>query len=159
MTAAKLSDIIDAMQMQSETMSHYFNKKTGEIVPISEEEMDTVENDDLVEDDPEWQEEGIKTVREILDSDDYIALPSQFDSNEYEMMEKFCLLVKDQKIADDLYNAIKGRGAFRRFKDKVQEHEIEQDWYQYRDKSYKEIAKQWCEENAVEFMDDKYGKL
>ena len=147
----KLSDIFDAMQMQSETMFFYLNKKTGEVVSISEEEMDAAEDDELSEDAPEWQEEGIKTARDILDTDDYIALPSQFDINEYEMMERFCLSVKDQRVADSLFSAIKGRGAFQRFKEKIHEHGLEQDWYQYRYSSYIKIAKQWCCDNDVEF--------
>jgi len=154
MTVIKLSDIVDAMQMQSETMSNYLNKKTGEIVPISEEEMDAAENDEPIEDSPEWQEEGIKTAKEILETDDYIPLPSPFDIHEYEIMERFCLSIKDQKISDDLYSAIKGSGAFRRFKDKVQRHGIEQDWYKYQDASYRKIAKEWCEENRIKFMED-----
>ncbi len=152
MDAIKLSDIIDAMQMQSDTMSCYLNKKTGEIVSIGEDEIEAAENDEIDEETSEWHEDNIKIACEILNTDDYIALPAQFDINEYGMMEKFCLSVKNQKISDDLYNAIKGRGAFRRFKDKIQEHDIEQEWYQYRDKLYREIAKQWCEENAIDFM-------
>ena len=40
MPVVKLNDIVDAMQMQSEMMAHYFNKKTGEIISISQEEME-----------------------------------------------------------------------------------------------------------------------
>jgi len=151
MTVIKLSEIVDALEMQSETMLCYFNKKTGEIVPINEEEMVAAENGEL--DAPEWQEEDIKAVREVLETDDYVALPSGFDINEYEMMEKFCLSVKDKKIADDLFGVIKGRGAFRRFKDKICEQGLEQDWYKHKDHAYREIAKEWCESNGIEFME------
>ena len=153
MPIIKLSDIVDAMQMQSETMFNYLNKKTGEIVPISEEEMDAAENDEPIEDGPEWQEEGIKTAKEILETDDYIPLPAQFDIHEYEMMEKFCLSIKNQKVSDDLFSAIKGGGAFRRFKDKIQQHGVEQDWYQFKDHSYREMATQWCEDNDIKFIE------
>jgi hypothetical protein len=154
MPRIKLSDIIDAMQMQSETVSCYLNKKTRELVPISEEDMDAAEDDELAEDAPEGQEEGIQTARAMLDTGNYIALPSQFDIDEYSMMERFCLSIKDQKIADSLFDTIKGRGAFRRFKDKVHEYGVEQDWYKHRDCSCLEIAKAWCEENGIEFMED-----
>lgn len=153
MMIVKLSDIIDAMQMQSETMSCYLNKKTGEITPISEEEMDAAENGEFTDEAPEWQQEGIKTAREILETDDYISLPSQFDIHEYEIMEKFCSSIKDQQVSADLYELIKGRGAFRRFKNKILQYDIEQDWYQHRDAAYREIAKEWCEENKIEFLE------
>lgn len=79
------------MQMQFEMTAHYLNKKTGGIVLVSEEEMSAAENDESIEDAPEWQEESIKIAKELLETDDYIPLPSQFDIHEYAMMEKFCL--------------------------------------------------------------------
>ena len=154
MLAVKLSDIVDAMQMQSEEMFHYLNKKTGEIVLVSREEMDAAENDELADEASQWQEEGIQTAQDILETDDYIPLPSQFDIHEYDMMEKFCLSIKDQEISNDLYRCIKGNGAFRRFKDKISQYGIEQDWYQHRDAAYREMAKEWCEENKIEFIED-----
>ena len=50
----ELNEIVEAMEMQSETSSHYLNKKTGEIIPISEDEMDTAENDESLEESPDW---------------------------------------------------------------------------------------------------------
>ena len=91
----KRSDNVDAMQMQSEEMFHYLNKKTGEIVLVSREEMDAAENDELADEASQWQEKGIQMVQEILQTGDYISLPSQFDIQEYDMMEKFCLSIKD----------------------------------------------------------------
>jgi hypothetical protein len=38
---------------------------------------------------PEWQRESIVKAREILDSEDWIALPSKFDIHEYAIMEEF----------------------------------------------------------------------
>lgn len=122
MLKIKLSEIIDAMQMQSEMMFHYLNKKTGEIIPISEEEMNAAGNSELLDNAPEWQENCIKTAKKIRETDDYISLPSQFDIHEYDIMEKFCLSIKDQKISDDLSSAIKDRGAFQQFKAKIPQH-------------------------------------
>ena len=45
----------------------------------------------------------------------------------------------------------------RRFKDKILEYDIEQDWYQYKDDAYREIAKRWCETNGVDFIEDLKG--
>lgn len=50
-----------------------------------------------------------------------------------------------------LYNAIKGRGAFRRFKSTVHYLGIEQLWYEFRDNAYAEIAQKWCRNNDIEF--------
>jgi hypothetical protein len=40
---------------------------------------------------PEWGQEAIQVAGEVLGSDDYISLPSQFDIHEYKIMEEFCL--------------------------------------------------------------------
>ena len=157
MPIVNLSDIVDAMEMTSDMMPHYLNKKTGEISSISQEEMNAAENEEEPEDFPDWQQDSIKTAQNLLSTDDYISLPSQFDIHEYQIMEKFCLSMKEPKISDDLNGSIKGRGAFRRFKDKILEYGIEEDWYQYKDNAYREIAKEWCEENGVEFTEDLEG--
>lgn len=66
-------------------------------------------------------------------------------------MEDFVLSINDNKLSDELYYAIKGSGAFRRFKDLIQRYGIADDWYKYRDNKYREIAIQWCEENDMEY--------
>jgi len=154
MPIVKLSDIVDAMDMASDMMTHYLNKKTGGVIPVSQEEMDAAENEDDPKDFPDWQQDIIKVARGIMETDEYISLPSQFDIHEYDMMERFCLSLKDEKISGDLYGTIKGKGAFRRFKDKILEYGIEQDWYQYKDNAYRAKAREWCEENNVEFTED-----
>ena len=65
------------------------------------------------------------------------------------LMEKFALSVNDEEISDYLYATIKGKGAFRRFKDEVRRFGIEEDWNRYRDDKYKELAIWWCEDNDI----------
>ncbi|MBF0511824.1 MAG: hypothetical protein HQL13_05800, partial [Candidatus Omnitrophica bacterium] len=64
------------------------------------------------------------------------------------------VVISDKKEAFCLEHAIKGRGAFRGFKEKIHEYGIEQDWYQYRDKAYTAFAKQWCEDNDLKFVEN-----
>ncbi|MEH7302773.1 UPF0158 family protein [Neobacillus drentensis] len=59
----------------------------------------------------------------------------------------------DQRKQDCLLRAIKGKGAFRRFKDNIIDLGLEDQWYSYRSKCYKEIAIEWCRENNIEFID------
>jgi hypothetical protein len=68
-------------------------------------------------------------------------------------MERFCYSVDDDERRDGLFNAIRGRGAFRYFKDKIREYGIADDWYQYRDDALREIAIVWCEENENPYTD------
>jgi hypothetical protein len=72
--------------------------------------------------------------------------------NEYEIIEEFILSIKDQRIREELYEAIQGRGAFRRFKDGLIEHSVDKHWYKYRENKIKELVIQWCKEHDIEIQ-------
>lgn len=90
---------------------------------------------------------------EYDEDDDYIDLPDSYHINEYRMMENFVYSLPKGKNQTILYNAIQGRGAFRRFKDKLYEISMAKTWFDYRDQQYKEIALEWCEENDIEVIE------
>jgi len=80
-------------------------------------------------------------------------LPSKYEIDEYKMVKDFCLTIKDVKIQNILMITIEGKGAFRRFKDAVIEFNIEMDWYSFRDRRYKYLAIEWCQNNDIEYID------
>ena len=69
------------------------------------------------------------------------------------IMERFCLSVDDEDMRDDLCDAIRGRGAFRRFKDRMQLYGLADDWYRYQDEALREIAIAWCEEHGIPYTE------
>lgn len=153
----KLSEIVDGMQFQSDETSHYLNRKTGEVLPVTDEELSAAEEEDSLEQHPQWQREVIEMARNILDDEKgetYVELPSTFEIHEYSIMEKFCLSIVDERISESLYRSIKGSGAFSRFKDGIHRFGVVDEWNRYRDEALKEIAKQWCEVNNIECIDD-----
>lgn len=148
----KISDIIDGIESQSDECSSYLNTKTGEVVLISDYEMRAAEEDDPIEDFPDWEQDQVRMAREIIaEAGDYIGLPTKFDVDEYHIMERFCLSLSDPKMSDTLCDLISGSGAFRRFKDAVFHYGIEKQWHAYRDSALKEVAIEWCRENNIEF--------
>ena len=149
-----LRDIIAAIEFQMDESSSYLNIKTGEVVTVTREDLETVENQGDLDEYPEWQQENIKTAQEILDHEDnFISLPTKYDVHEYQIMEEFVLSIRDRRISDALYSAIKGKGAFRRFKDGIIRFDIEDDWFKYREAAIKRVAIDWCELNQLEFKD------
>jgi hypothetical protein len=122
----KLQDVVDAMNMVGDEMSAYLNKQTGELITLTSEEFEAAEElsvedglepaeDGLEEEEeeeeegqgdladyPEWQRESILKAREILGSEDWIALPSKFDIHEYAIMEEFCRSVADPATSNRL---------------------------------------------------------
>jgi hypothetical protein len=149
----KLKDIVDELSFIPDEASSHLNTKTGEVVSVTHEELRAAENEEPLEDFPEWQHDAIRIAGEILETDHYLPLPTKFDIHEYSIMERFCLSIEDDDIGDDLCNAIRGRGAFRRFKDKIHEYGIADTWYKYLDEALREIAIEWCEENGISYTD------
>ena len=150
----KLKDIIDEMEIQFDFHSSYLNKKTGEIVMVTDDHFRVAEDEDDLSDYSEWEQEAIKLAGEVLESDDYIELPTKFDIHEYSIMEKFCLSLNDEELSDKMYHSIKGKGAFRRFKDNISEYGIEEDWFKYRREAFKRIAIDWCEDNNIPYVEE-----
>ncbi|WP_410511505.1 UPF0158 family protein [Paenibacillus sp. BR2-3] len=149
-----LQEIIDGMEMQVEGTSAYLNLKTGEVISVSDEDIRTAEEDEPFSHLRDWQLENIITAIDVLENfEKYEELPSTFDINEYLMMNDFCYEVDDQRRRDSLFEAIQGKGAFRRFKDKVNHLGIEQEWYAYRDRRYKQIAIDWCNDLNLKYIE------
>jgi len=150
----KLNDIIEGLELESDERNSFLDKRTGEVVSISDEEMQAAEDDETIEDFPDWQQDFVIIAKEIVnETRNYIALPTKFDINEYSIMEKFFLSLDDSEMSDTLYSLIKGSGAFRRFKDAIYDYGIADDWYKYRNDALKQIAIEWCQKNGIEFDD------
>lgn len=156
MTKVKLSDIIDAMNFQGPESSSYINTKTGEVVTLSGEEINAAEDNESVENFPDWQRENIKIAKQIIrdNNPDYLELADDFDIDEYRMMEKFTLSLQDDTISEKLYLTIKGSGAFRRFKAAIDQFGLTEKWHNYRDTAYKELAIEWCSENNINYINE-----
>ena len=150
----KLSDIIEVIDLPSDKLTSYLNIKTGQIITIEDEEVHEAEESDPLDEYPEWQRENIRAAREFLDNEgDYLALPTKYDLDEYRIMEKFCLSVEERETSEVLYGIIKGRGAFRRFKDAIHRFDLADEWYQYRDQAIRQIAIDWCDLHKIKFID------
>jgi len=149
----KLKDIIEEMEIQSIESRSFLNIKTGEIMLVTSEDLRAAEDEKPFEHLPEWEQENRMTAIDVVENfENYIELPSKYEVNEYEIMENFCLTVSDQRKQESLLRAIKGKGAFGRFKDKIIDFEIENQWYSYRDECFKQIAIEWCQENKINFI-------
>jgi hypothetical protein len=150
----KLSDIIEGLEFQSDESSSFLNKKTGEVVLMTDYAMRAAEENEPFEDVPDWERDLVAIAREILaESGEYIQLPTKYDIDEYSIMENFCTFMDKKEIGDILYDLISGSGAFRRFKDAIYKYGVEEEWFKYRDKAIKEIAIEWCHQNNIEFED------
>ena len=158
MKPVSLQSVVNEMDVPSDEMTAYINKKTGELFTVSEEETHIIEagndDDEFV---PEWQKEILPKVREVLESDDFVALPDKFEIHEYSIMERFCLSLPDEALQNELLHAIRGSGAFHRFKDAIHHKGIQDDWYRFRDQALKRIAIHFLESEGIAWQDDVGG--
>ena len=150
--SVKLDDIIEGLEFQSDESSSFLDKKTGEVVLMTDYAMRAAEDEEPLEELDDWERDLVTIAREIIaESGRYIPLPTKYDIDEYSIMENFCVSLDKQEIGDILYDLISGSGAFRRFKDAIYKYDVEDEWYKYRDNAIKEIAIEWCRENNIEF--------
>ena len=150
----KLNDVIEALEAAGEGCTQYLDRRTGEIVMITNEEMEAAEEDELISEYPDWQREAILKAHEINRSENFVALPDQFDIYEYKLMEDFCLALQDRRVGEDLRRLIKGSGAFRRFKNAIFSLGIHDDWFAFRKKALEVIAIEWLEQHEIDYTDD-----
>ena len=147
-----LQDVVDAMEMSGDESASYLNVKTGEIMLVTDELADLVEDEDLDEQDlPDWQREALPKIREVLESDDFMALPGKVDIHEWAIMERFSTSQTNAVLRDELMDAIHGAGAFRRFGSAIRRLGIEDSWFAFRLSALEEIAKDWLTEHNVQF--------
>ena len=155
---AKISDLTDALEFDMPTHIMYFDRQTGQLVSVDRDVMNGVEEGDeeLLCRLPDWQKEEVEIARAILgdDADRFIDAPDRFDFNEYQHMQCFIKTVQDPSDAEELWRAIRGRGAFRYFKDTAERLGLLERWFRYRDEAMKEFIITWAEANNVPLADD-----
>lgn len=134
-----LSMLEMALDDNSYTADWYFDREKNEVTFISE-------YDDLEEE---------KELKQLIEEDEeekrftYISpLPSWED---WQLMEDFILEQNDldDPVQSMLLNAIKGRGAFRRFNDAIDEAGIRDRWYAYKNMEERKRALQWLKDHEL----------
>jgi len=151
--AVKLDDLTDALDMMPEELGAWLDRKSGRVLVVETAIIDAVDAGDGAgepEGLEEWRKEQLPAARGICNGDPrYLALPDKFDFHEYRHMERFIGTVGDARVAEDLWRAIKGKGAFRNFKDTVDRLGVREDWFAYRDQALKRFMLEWAEANEV----------
>ncbi len=152
----KLKQVVDAMEPISDMAIAYYHRPTGTIVEVpTAEGMDLSMDVDLdapLDELPEWQRELVTWIRRVDEHrDEFVGLPDRFEINEWNMMASFAASLEDDKQAADLDDAIRGSGAFGRFKGYVHRHGLGDAWYAFRNAEYERIARGWCEFNEIPF--------
>ncbi len=137
-----LKQATDEVDGPGSAMDGWVHRKTGEFVFIPKEE-----NYGSLD---EFQEE----IDRVEESEDFIALPSQFDLHEYRIMERFSASQADDRVRERLLEAISGKGAFRRFKDTAHRLGVREAWFEYRFAALAVQVADFLDENGISYIDD-----
>jgi hypothetical protein len=129
-----LQSVVDEMDVMNEDWIAYINRRTGQLVTITD-----------------YDREESTEALQAEDSPDFIALPSKFDIHEYSIMERFCASISDSRLREELFSAIRGSGAFSRFKGVIRSSGVEDAWYSFRQQALESIAASFLEAHAIPY--------
>jgi hypothetical protein len=158
MKPTKLSELIEVLEFDSDEQVTRVDLELGRVVTVDRSVLGAVEEDDeaALSDLPDWQKGEVEIARAIVaDSGKrFVDAPDKFDFHEYRQMERFIGTVEDAEAAEQLWRAIKGKGAFRYFKDTASRLGLLEAWYQYRDNAMKKYVVEWADAHGVPYADD-----
>ena len=149
-----IEDLINAIDWSDDAV---VNTKTGAILMLGDQaesmirrfETSDRSNPDVMFEGLGWRDDELANY--VLNEDDYIALPSQYDVHEYHLMERFIERVENEEKRDTLWMAIDGKGAFRRFENTLDRYGMLNDWWNFKEQHILEMAKAWCAKNSVPY--------
>jgi hypothetical protein len=142
-----IKEAVQCVQMGSgEIFELFYDRQTGNILEVpTEEGLAYIDEKIPPEEQALWDQ-----VAEDEHGKRFIKLPTEFEINEWDIMRRFADSLNDAKQASLLSDAMRGGGAFGRFKNSVTRLGLEQLWETYRDNAVKEIMLDWCDEHGIQ---------
>jgi hypothetical protein len=117
---------------------------------------------------PKWQEGEVAAARRVLracgdllepgeeadqvgEPDRYVRIPRIETGEAYETMEDFAETVRNAHMRELLDVALRGKGAFRRFKDVLLDYPAERErWFEFESRRQRETIEAWAREQGVD---------
>ncbi len=149
-----LSELIFEMELgDNMERSGYLDTETGEIIDMPDDIMRAVEDGESESALVERDEDLAETAEQILSDEQnrFLPIPKRESREGYEIMVAFAESVKNKGLQEKLSIALDGKGAFRRFRDVLNQHpdELER-WYTFKDDWMREESVRWLLENGIE---------
>jgi hypothetical protein len=154
LTAEKIREIVDELDGISDLATCYLNRTTGQVYTIVEEMVSGFDEDTDIDSLSEWQRQDYLLWREIEETDNWLPLPSKFAIHEWSIMNDFSRAQEDDECRKELLDAIHGAGAFRLFNRLIRQHDIEDQWYEFKRLAISEIVIQWLDSKGIAYAHD-----
>ena len=129
-----LQEFINALALTNEKYWFYFDTETKTIVK-NRSTLDGIDVTYLAHAYPER----------------FLPLPNKKQIHTYAIMEEYIAVSSrlDKRGRERLHTALQGSGPFKRFKDEARRLGVEEDWLQYRDSRFEQMARDWCAERHI----------
>ena len=166
-----LSELEFVFEDASPEAAHYLDLETGQVVRTTGEirrEMEDIHAQMYGEGDeptmsfeealqqrdlPDWMKDELRVADqiEIGYGKRFICVPEADSHEGYRDMEDFVDTLQGRGLQERLWQAIRGRGAFRRFKDTLLKHAQERErWFEFRDARQRQRVLDWLESEGIE---------
>ncbi len=138
-------DVGEALSMNN--MRCFINQETMEV------EINPGEDYYFMEDDED-------PVQEALNNPDkYLPVEPVSTREAFSVMADFVETVKDKHLQQRLIDALNGRKPFANFNHLVHTTTVREQWFDFKNNAYTEMAKEWIEENASLELKEKIKAL
>ena len=97
----------------------------------------------------DYEDDYFPLIDDMEEKDEMIALPDSFEINDRKMMLRFA----QYNSSDELLSTLHGKGLYRRFKEKVSELGLDEEWYKFKDEWYLDVVENWCNRNGLKLDD------
>ena len=108
--------------------------------------------DDIIPDDVDEYDQ-VDWLFEYIDDHPERFIAVDIHYNAYDTMVDFINTIDDDKLYNKLSDAIRGKGAFRRFRYVVEEAGLLQKWYDFKNAAEKDAIREWCELKGYECIE------
>lgn len=148
-----LRNILTEVEAMQDGWSIYINRKTGELMTITDREARLALNEEQASELADWlMEDFLPKVKEVVTSEDYVVLPNK-SGYEFSAMERYCNAVDDPKFRETLLNVIRGQEAAERFSDLIQSRGTQEEWEQFRKEAMRDITMDFLESHGIRYAD------
>lgn len=161
-----------ALDNSSDETSYYLNLETGEVIPVTQEIQDLLQEiiykvlenradgekfdlDSFLKtlDLKDWQKQVVREVHEIQEGlgITFIAIPRRDSYQGYREIKDFVETVNNPQLKERLKQALNGDHPFRRFDDVLKTDSEEKElWFQFQRRSLRERSLKWLADEGIE---------
>ncbi len=169
--AVDLTELELAFGNNSFELRYYLDLHTGQVVLVTDEVQQELENiyAELCDDGdetfrhfaeaaqkrnlPDWQKEMLYEAHQVEEhlGTRFVEVPVADSHEAYDDMEDFIETVQDTRMQEELWDAVRGPGAFHRFKDLLAEYPGERErWSRFQEARVRERMSDWLLDQGIE---------